>query len=1440
MLQVQHIYKEYHTGKLVQKALDDFSLNLRDNEFVAILGPSGSGKTTLLNIIGGLDQYDSGEMIINGISTKKYKDRDWDSYRNHTIGFVFQSYNLIPHQTLLSNVELALTISGVSKKERRRRAREALRKVGLGEQVDKRPNQLSGGQMQRVAIARALVNDPDILLADEPTGALDSATSIQVMDLLKEVAEDRLVVMVTHNPELAEEYATRIVKLRDGKMEGDSDPYVVEEEEQPGKSYGNMGKSFMKLPTAVSLSFNNLLTKKARTLLTAFAGSIGIIGIALILSLSTGVNDYIAEIEEETLSGYPLQIMSSGFDMSALLSGSGGDSGDEEEQAEDRINIISMITAMLSRVEANDLGALKEYLDSGQSGADPYINAIEYEYDVTPQIYLEYDNGDYRQVNPDSSFSVLGFGSGSSSSSMISSFMSTDVFYELPETEKLYKDQYEVMAGHWPEAYNEIVLVLSSSGSISDFMLYSLGLRNGAELDDMVRQFADGEMIETPDDIGTYTYEDVLGLTFRLVCAADYYEYDDQYEIWKDKTENTDYMKKLVADGEELTIVGVVQPVPDAAISMLSSGLYYSSSLTDHVAALAAESEIVKDQLAHPSVNIFTGESFGEETEENSFDIESLFEIDEDALAEAFVFDTDALEEAFSESLDFSELFDFSEMLDLDSLEMPELDMSSLDMSAFDLSSLDLGSFDLSSLDLGSFDMSSLDLSGFDMSSLDLSAFDLSSLDLGSFDLSSLDLSGIDMSSLDLSAFDLSSLDLDSLDPGTLDLGTVDLNSLDLSSLSDTDLGDIELPALDFSELLSGLTFDAAAFDLSSLLGGLTDGYLAYLAENGESDAANLGSYFRDYLQTESARAILMDSVIAIYNAGSIVTIDTEQINALAALLVPSYLMYIAASDGSASTDYMDFLNTEEVQGILRDWILENVQVDLSVPIDGELLQALAFNLAEGYQIYAAENGYADLNRILETFAEYLSSDEVGSLLLSAFMDAVDIEAAEEQIDALLQDYMSAVISVYSESLLSVLMDTIMDTIEETIQTQLSSALSESMSQISAQIGEQINAQISSMLSDVMTQMSAQIGEQINAQISSMMSETMTQMMSDVMSQMVTQMMPEVMNQIMTQMSSQIGEQINSQISDQITSAMSQMMEELTAQITDMMTDAMTSMVGQMTDAISESMEETLSESMTDTISESMSDVMADAMEGAMDINEDAFMNAFTFNMDSDDLTELIVSMTSASSSTYSGNLAGFGYVDFDTPSEIDIYPIDFPGKEEVVDILDAYNDRMEQEGNDEKVITYTDTVGTLMSSVTDIVDIISYVLIAFVGISLVVSSIMIGVITYISVLERQKEIGILRAIGASKGNISQVFNAETGIIGLFAGLLGIGLARLLMIPGNAIIRHFAGDDRVKMLLMPQYAAALVLLSVVLTLIGGLIPSSKAAGSDPVKALRTD
>ena len=678
MLTIKDVCKQYHTGELTQTALDHVSLCLRDNEFVAILGPSGSGKTTLLNVIGGLDQYDSGDLIINGISTKQYKDKDWDSYRNHTIGFIFQSYNLIPHQTILANVELALTISGVSREDRTCRAKRALTQVGLGEQFHKLPHQLSGGQMQRVAIARALVNDPDILLADEPTGALDSETSIQVMDLLKQVAKEKLVVMVTHNPELAHMYANRIVTLKDGVIVSDSHPVSFNKEKPVHK---NLGKTSMNFLTALMLSFNNLKTKKARTILTSFAGSIGIIGIALILSISTGVNAYISSIEKETLSEYPLSIQSTGIDMSAMM-------GEPVKRNNSEVKVVDMMENMFSKIGSNDLKNLKSYIEEHKE-INQYARAVEYDYGISPQIYTNdqyaicppsasisrispqiYTNDQYgiRQVNPDTTMKKLGM--GTSSNSMMSSMMNTNVFYSLPSHASLYDDQYDVKAGHWPKNKNECVLVLSKKGGISDFMLYTLGLRDPTQLDQMLKAFSEEKSVKVTTGKQGYRYKDLLGITFKVVNASSYYQYDNTYKVYKDKSNDTNYINSLVQNGSDLKIVGVVQPKESTNASMLAMGIYYPYSLATSTIKDASNSQIVKEQLENKNINVITGQSFNDQSQK-SFDLSSMFQVDNNALKNAFQFDTSKVNMSMPQ-MDLSQV-----------LSQIKIDISDTDASAF-------------------------------------------------------------------------------------------------------------------------------------------------------------------------------------------------------------------------------------------------------------------------------------------------------------------------------------------------------------------------------------------------------------------------------------------------------------------------------------------------------------------------------------------------------------------------------------------------------------------------------------------------------------------------------------------------------------------------------------------------------------------------------------
>ena len=1254
MLQIKDIHKEYRTGNLVQRALDGVSLSLRDNEFVAILGPSGSGKTTLLNIIGGLDRYDSGDLIINGISTKKYKDRDWDSYRNHTIGFVFQSYNLIPHQTVLANVELALTISGVSKSERRRRAKEALEKVGLGAQIHKKPSQMSGGQMQRVAIARALVNDPEILLADEPTGALDSDTSVQVMDLLQEVAKERLVVMVTHNPELAQLYATRIVTVKDGRILSDTDPFVIDSESMAPPVHKNMGKSSMSFFTALSLSFQNLKTKKARTLLTSFAGSIGIIGIALILSISNGVDKYITNMEEETLSEYPLQIQSTGVDLTSMMMGAAtAQSGKKDGE----VGVAQMVTNMFSKMNSNDLESLKVYLDSNESSISQYANSVEYTYSVSPQIFLE--NGkNIRQVNPDKSFSAMGLGSGSSNSIM-SSTMSTDVFHEMPEDADLYKDQYDVKAGRWPENYKECVLVLTSQGDISDFLQYTLGLRDGKELDDMVQKFMAEEAVETPENEGPYTYDEILGKKFKLVNSTDYYEYDEEYKVWKDKSDNSSYMKKLVKNGEDLTIVGIVQPVEGATASMLTAGICYTPELTKHVIEKAASSEIVKQQLADEKINVFTGEEFGKEDNENSkFDMESLFSINADALQEAFQVDLSGF------NMDLSSLSGLSSGLNVEMPDMP-------DMSAL------AGNINL------------------DESSMP----DLSKL-----------------------------IKLDDLD-------------LDLSHMIDPEEILKNLPAdqvPDMSQALKSVKFDFTEEKVTALLKEVLTGYQDSIKDKPEADMDKMQAALKQYLTSKEMNERLCKDLQELVKNNVNVDMSSEKLIAVAVGLMNQYQEY-AKANGITQTDVasiLAFLSQGEIQQQIKEEAENLVKNSVTVNITTKQIQDLLLqDVVAAYPEYARNNSLPDPANLGTYFLEYMQTEDGQNRLMNGLMTLVDTSEVQTQFSQAMETYMKSMMTSFT------------DAIAKGIESKFT------------EIMEQVEKQLTKGIQTAM--------EQMMGNISSGMQEAMQSVMASV--------------------------------SSSITSAMSQAMSGL---------GGLGSSMGNMEDALS--------------------------------IDPEAFAKAIQMNMNEDDLSELMMSLLSSENSSYDGNLKKLGYADLNVPGGINIYPKDFESKSEIVGILDQYNADMEAAGEDEKVITYTDLVGTLMSSVTNIVNIISYVLVAFVAISLVVSSIMIGVITYISVLERKKEIGILRAIGASRHNVSQVFNAETFIIGFCAGAMGIGITLLLLIPANSIIRSLADGVNVKAALPPVGAVVLIGLSVVLTLLGGLIPSRKAAKSDPVTALRTD
>ena len=1082
MLELKDICKRYVTQSFTQVALDNVSLAFRDNEFVAILGPSGSGKTTMLNVIGGLDHFDSGDLLIDGISTKDFRDRDWDAYRNNRIGFVFQSYNLIPHQTILENVELALTLTGVGHAERRQRAREALEAVGLGEHVNKRPSQLSGGQMQRVAIARALINDPEIVLADEPTGALDSTTSVQVMDLLKDVARDRLVIMVTHNPELAYRYATRIVSLADGKITDDSDPFdVAEATRRVAKPTRKTSMSFV---TALGLSARNLMIKKGRTAMTAFAGSIGIIGIAAILALSNGVNNYIKKVEEDTLSSYPLTISKQDYDLSSMMGGQGAaedsedaggasDSEDDSVKKSDKIPVVTAVKDMFASVKSNDMTSFKAWLDGGGDGIDKEVNAIQYSYGVTPVVYRA-GKGDEKPVRLVPNAMTEAMSGGASSAATVSmDSMGTTVFNEMIDDQSLLDSQYDVVAGHWPTSANEAVMVLSSRGTVGDYTLYSIGALDINELNDLVNSAmtADGE-VKTPETAADFTYDDALSTTFKVLSPADAYRKNDETGTWTDMSGDADFMAAKVADGIDVRIVGVVRPNETANASALSPGIAYTHALTRQLMERAADSKIVQEQLAHPETDVFTGKTFDELQGEakQGVDLGSIFSVDEASLKSAFSFDTSALSGA-----------------------------------------------------TGGMDLSGLDLSGLDI-----------------------DLSGIG---------------------------------------KDIDFSDImaKAPTPDFSGVFDGLE------------------------------------------------------------------------------LTPEQMQQVGALANQLFTGFMQ---------------------------------------SDQFKALTPEN-LKDASKLAAAFSAYLENDAAAQQCL-AQLKALGGDALAERLQQAMTDY---------------------------VQKQLAPYLQQAMDQVMKAISDQIATSVSSQLK------AGAAG---------------------------------LMGQMATQMSSSFAN-----------------------------------------------------------------------LASAMHVDASAFARAIHFNMDAEDLSSLMMSYAKSSQLTYDNNLTTLGYADEADPISVKIFPRDFEAKERVLDHIDAYNKQVKAAGHDEQAISYTDYMGIIMGSVTDIVNTISLVLIAFVSISLVVSSIMIGIITYISVLERKKEIGILRAIGASKRNVANVFNAETFIEGLIAGVFAIAVVVLVSFPVNAWA--LANKQVPNLMSLPvQGALALIAISVLLTVVAGLLPARSASKKDPVEALRSE
>ena len=1039
MIELKNIHKVYEGAAKVE-ALKGISVNFRQSEFVAILGPSGGGKTTLLNIIGGLDHCTKGDLLIDGRSTKSYNDRDWDTYRNHTIGFVFQNYNLIPHQTVLANVELALTISGVSKTRRKQKAIAALDSVGLHDQINKKPNTLSGGQMQRVAIARALVNDPSVILADEPTGALDSVTGNSIMKILKQVSRERLVVMVTHNPDLANEYASRIIRLEDGQLIDDSNPYEVKEEKT--STLKNIKHTTMSLLTALNLSLNNLMTKKARTFLTSFAGSIGIIGIALILSLSNGVNGYIKQVQTDTLSSYPLSIRNSSADLSSMVSMMAATREGSGENTDGTVSETKILNDMFAKIGTNDLARFKTYLEENQDVVDKDVSALQYVYNVTPQIYASDTSDGVLQLNPSDMTSSLG-----------SSVYATSVFQEMTDSTDLLESQFTMVAGNWPKAYNEVVLILTRNGNLTDYTEYSLGLRDQEEFKTMLASVLKGEEVSTPSDTKTYSYDDLLNLNYKVVCSSDYYRYNSEYQIYEDMRDDEAYLKNLVDSGIELKVVGIIQPSDDTKMSTLTSGIGYTSALTSKLMEKASESAIVKAQLANTDVDVFTNRTSTEEKNNQS-----------------------------------NSSFDMSDLVSIDSTKMASAVGMNIDQTT--------------------------------------------------------------------------------------------ITNLVSESLQ---------------KALANVTTDTtpAQKDLTSLTNTLGTGLLNELiAEKGDP-----------------------------------------------------FILQLTDIDPAVTA----YFNKAEVQSQI-----ETVATKYS--LKKENLSPIVIQLTKG-----------------------LLSSNIGSI-------------GSADVSTKVTDYLSSAAT-------------------KGVIGQFAATLTEANSK---------------------------------AQIAGIMTNLSTTLVQDV--------------------------------------------------------------------------------------------------AGSLNVDGDKMASAITFNITEDDLSRIMKTYETSASKEYTSdsNLSSLDYADADKPYGIDLYFKDFDTKEDFQDFIDDYNTQMTKAGDDKYVITYTDVAATVISSVKTIVDTVSYVLIAFVAVSLVVSSIMIGIITYISVLERIKEIGLLRAMGASKRDVGHVFSAETFLIGLGSGIIGVVATILLNYPINLIIRHLTGIPTLTAELPLGSAGILILISVCLTLIAGIIPSSMAANKDPITALRTE
>lgn len=1053
MLEIKKITKIYQTEGFKQTALNKVSVNFRKSEFAAILGPSGSGKTTFLNIIGGLDKYTSGDLIINNVSTKNYSDRQWDSYRNHRVGFVFQSYNLINHQTILKNVELALTLSGISKDQRKERAIKALKDVGLEKHMNKKPNQLSGGQMQRVAIARALVNNPEIILADEPTGALDSETSVQIMKILKDISKEKLVIMVTHNPDLAKEYASRIINIKDGEITSDSNPFDGKDDLREDET-NKTSKTKMSFLTALSLSFNNLMTKKGRTILVSVAGSIGIIGIALILAVSTGFQNYVDSIQEETLTSYPLTIMQESSDITSVLLSMR--TGEKKDIKDGSVEEAQYITSMLSNISANDLKSFKKYLNDNYKEVKSDLSNVSYNYSINPNIYTIDAVNKLAKVNPSNLFdSMIG------QNTLMQSYSSmASIFSKMVDNVSEIESDYEMLKGRWPEKYDEMIIVLSEKSSISDLLVYSLGLRDTEELTTMVTKIMSGEGVKVENEPKTFTYDDLMNLDLRLIMPSDTYKYNSKYDVYEDMSTDEKYMENLYKKATKLKIVGIVSPKEGTTTMALNPGVNYTSSLIDYIIDYSKETDVVKKQLAKPEMDVLSGKKFDAKTNNFNFEFKDLVKVDNKKLQSAF---------------------------------------------------------------------------------------------------------------------------------------NISISQSDLEKQ--------------------------------------TKKYMEEISNTITTDTTPANEAFSKGL--ESLANNLMNSITTEFRLNDIQSI----INNL--------------------------LNTEETNNFLKE-------LETKFVIPAETFKTTYKGLLEG--------------------------------LLTSYITAYNT-------------YMKTINSEY--------------VIDESNPSTI--------------ITEELKTTV--------------IDSYLKSAPIIKTSETMAKVMTE------TTMKKMILSKI-----------------------------------------------GELTTNISKS------------------------FASSFNVDQDKIASAFTLNFSKDELARVVNSMMNKKESTQKTNLILLGYQDKEEPTYISFYFNSFEGKEHFLSFIDTYNKSVEED----KEINYSDTTGILMSSVKTIVNAVSYVLIAFVSISLVVSSIMIGVITYISVYERTKEIGILRAIGASKGNISSIFNAETFIIGFLSGLFGIGISYSLIPIINAILHKYTGNIPLSATLNLDHAGILIVLSIILTLIGGLIPASSASKKDPVEALRSE